>query len=60
MNNFQYKFTKYLDSDNKFDRTEVIISSNASTRPQLMADFIDFLAASGFYVDDLKEELELE
>lgn len=51
-----YKFIKTKDENNEFDCTKVTIECDTVNRQDLINTFIEFLAASGYTVEDLKEE----
>ncbi len=53
-----YRFVKEKDFDNVYDKTRVIIEVESVFRDDLVNAFIEFLAASGFDTQDLKDNLK--
>lgn len=55
MNKFVFK--KYKDPNNKFDNTDVELTTEAVTVTEVLADFLDFLSGCGYNVTDLRNEI---
>ena len=49
-------FTKDRDLTNEFDTTKVVLEVETESKQEVINAFIEFLAGSGFSVEDLKEE----
>jgi len=52
-----YKFVKLKDMEhNNYDNTDITISVETVAREDLIKEFINFIRACGFSVQDLEEE----
>ena len=51
-----YTFKKTKDEENQYDCTNVTIELETVDRQEVINTFIEFLAACGYNVNDLKDE----
>lgn len=56
----KYKFIKYPDKNNSYDRTKVIITTEAECIEQILEDFEDFLRGSAFHPNGTLEVVKEE
>lgn len=55
----KFKFLKTKDEDNRFDTSNVLVTSDAETLEDILTDFEDFLRGCGYVFDghlDIIEE----
>jgi hypothetical protein len=51
-------FKKTPDWDNRFDHTEVTISTDTVNRAEVIEAFLEFMTACTFPIDDIREAIE--